>query len=77
MQSLTGAAGEAVRHLEVEVLTKEDRLKQVTKALADAFQPYQETALPRTMEVALYGPARASRETILQPGAACTSRRRC
>ena len=64
VQVLTGAAREAVRHLEVETLTKEDGLKQVVKALVDAFQPYQETALPRAMEAALYGPNCAHREPI-------------
>ncbi|CAE7342212.1 unnamed protein product, partial [Symbiodinium microadriaticum] len=41
----------------------DDGLKQVTKALVDAFQPCQETALPRAMETALFGPFRSSRET--------------
>lgn len=64
VQALSGPAREAARRLEIAELTKEDGVKPVTKALNDAFQPYQETALPRALESALYGQARAHKETI-------------
>ncbi|CAE7843272.1 GIP, partial [Symbiodinium necroappetens] len=60
--ALTGPAREAVRFLEVPELIKEDGVKTVIKALTSAFEPYQETALPRAMETALYGHARAHKE---------------
>ena len=41
-------------------------VKTVTKALTAAFEPYQETALPRAMEAALFGNARTHKETIPQ-----------
>ena len=52
VQALSGAAKEAVQSITVSDLIAEDGLKKVTKALSDAFAPYQETALPRAMETA-------------------------
>ena len=63
-QALTGTAKEAVETLGVAELTADDGVKQVRKLLQEAFAPYQETALPRAMETALFGQPRGHRESI-------------
>ena len=62
-QALTGTAKEAVETLGVAELTADDGVKQVRKLLQEAFAPYQETALPRAMETALFGQPRGHRES--------------
>ncbi|CAE7422825.1 C15C7.7, partial [Symbiodinium pilosum] len=64
VQALSGPAKEAVQSLTVSDLIAEDGLKKVTKALKDAFAPYQETALPRAMESAIFGAARSHKESL-------------
>ena len=64
VQALSGAAKEAVQSIAVSDLIEEDGLKKVTRVLNDAFAPYQETALPRAMEAAIYGAARSHKENI-------------
>ena len=63
-QALTGAAREAIESLTVDQLTAEDGAKQVRKLLVEAFSPYQETALPRAMETAIFGQPRGHREPL-------------
>ena len=66
VQVLTGTAKAAVDGLPVSEIKGAGGYKAVLKKLKEAFEPYVETALPRALEGALFGPPRGSKETLAE-----------
>ena len=66
VQVLTGSAKAAVDGLAVKDIKGSGGYQAVLNKLKEAFEPYVETALPRAMETALFGPPRSHKETLAE-----------
>ncbi|CAE7498867.1 TY1B-DR1 [Symbiodinium sp. CCMP2592] len=64
VQVLTHTAKAAVDSMEVKDIKGETGYTNVVAKLKEAFEPYTETALPRAMEAAFFGPPRSAKETV-------------
>ena len=66
MRSLTGLARLAVDDMEFEEIACESGAKNVLAKLRDYFLPHLEVSLPRAFEAAVYGNARAAKESFAE-----------